>query len=340
MTDIDELVVRRPEGLYCAAGDFFIDPWRPVDRAVITHAHADHARGGHAHYLASAESHAVLLERLGDVSLQTLRWHERLRIGEVELSLHPAGHVLGAAQIRIGHPRLGTWVISGDYRLEADASCTPFEPVRCDVFVTESTFGLPVYRWPDASAEIERLRHWWAQNALAGHPSRLHAYSLGKAQRILAALGPPSGWPGPVVCHPAVERLNTAYRATGVALPETAAAAALSPADRRQALLIVPPSAAEGPVSRGFRSARDAVASGWMRIRGMRRRRGVDRGFIISDHADWPGLQTAIRASGASRVIVTHGYEAVMIRWLSEQGLQAGRFETSFGEAEAAGADS
>ncbi|MEZ5648968.1 MAG: ligase-associated DNA damage response exonuclease [Burkholderiaceae bacterium] len=339
MTVATDLVERRPEGLYCAPGDFYIDPWRPVTRAVITHAHADHARAGHAHYLASAQSRWVLRERLGDPSLQTLGWGETLRIGEVMLSLHPAGHVLGAAQVRIAHPRHGVWVVSGDYRVQADPSCAPFEPVRCDTFVTESTFGLPVYRWPSAEGEIERLHRWWSANAAQNLPSRLHAYSLGKAQRVLAALAALGGLPGTLSCHPAVERLNQAYRATGIALPDARALDDLGADERRRTLLIVPPAAADGAYARGLRGARDALASGWMRIRGIRRRRSVDLGLVISDHADWPGLQQAIRATGAGRVIVTHGYEAVMIRWLREQGLEAGRFDTPYRDDGEAGGD-
>ncbi|MEZ5659240.1 MAG: ligase-associated DNA damage response exonuclease [Burkholderiaceae bacterium] len=325
-----DLVVRRREGLYCAAGDFYIDPWARVGRAVITHAHADHARAGHAHYLCSAESRHVLHERLGPVSLQCLGWGEVLRIDEVELSLHPAGHILGAAQVRIAHPRLGTWVLSGDYRLQPDPTCTPFEPVRCDTFVTESTFGLPVYRWPSQEREIGRLLAWWQTNAAQRLPSRLQVYSLGKAQRVLAALSRHSQLPGRIVCHPAIERMNAAYAASGIELPATTSADALSADDRAGALLLLPPAAADGPLARSLRHARDALASGWMQIRGMRRRRAVDLGLVISDHADWPALQSAIRASGAQRVIVTHGYEAVMVRWLSEQGLHAGHFETAF----------
>jgi putative mRNA 3-end processing factor len=331
----DDLVVARPEGLYCPAGDFHIDPWRPVARAVITHAHADHARAGHAHYLAAAPGAQVLRARLGGIALQTLDYGEALAIGDTRVSLHPAGHVLGSAQVRIAH-RGRVWVVSGDYKLAPDATCTPFEPVRCDAFVTESTFGLPVYRWPAPSAVFADIDAWWRGNAAAGVPSVLFCYAFGKAQRILAGVDASIG---PIVCHGAVEALNTVYRACGVALPDTCRAnAELAPSQRARALVLAPPSAAGSPWMRRFAGARDAFASGWMRVRGTRRRRGLDRGFVLSDHADWPALQTAIRESGAAQVIVTHGFVPVMVRWLAGQGLDARAFDTEFGGEEGDGA--
>lgn len=341
-----DLIVRRPEGLYCPAGDFYIDPWRPVDRAVITHAHADHARRGHAHYLASAAGEGVLRARLGDINLQTLEYGVVVDHFGVRVSLHPAGHVLGSAQVRLEH-RGQVWVASGDYFVagEADdarednASCAPFEPVRCDVFITESTFGLPIYRWPAQRDTFAAINTWWAENAAAGRASLLLGYSFGKAQRLLMGVDASIG---PIVVHGAVEPLNRAYRAAGIALPATQVLAALRDktsdpvaADLKRALVIAPPSVQNSAWARRFGAdASDAFASGWMQLRGARRRRSVDRGFVLSDHADWPGLQRAIRATGAQRVIVTHGYEAVMVRWLREQGLEAGAFETEYGAEE------
>ena len=332
---LPDLVVERPEGLYCPPGDFFIDPWRPVERAVITHAHADHARPGHAHYLASAAGEGVLRARLGDITLQTLDWGEAVEHRGVRLSLHPAGHVLGSAQVRLEHGGR-TWVVSGDYKLQPDRTCTPFEPVRCDCFITESTFGLPVYRWaPDAQVMAE-VNTWWQANADAGRVSLLLGYSFGKAQRLLAGLDPSIG---PLRVHPAVEPLNAAYRAAGVALPEAAALAAPGKRLDRRSLVIAPPGAAGSAWAKGLGAHAEAFASGWMLLRGARRRRGVARGFVLSDHADWPGLQQAIGDSGCERVIVTHGDEAVMVRWLQERGLQAGAFRTEYGAegGEAAG---
>jgi len=321
------LLELRPQGLYCEAGDFYIDPWRPVPRAVITHAHADHARTGSGAYLASAEGEAVLRSRLGDITLECLRWGEPRRIGEVEVSLHPAGHVLGSAQVRIAH-RGEVWVVSGDYKTEADATCTPFEPVRCDTFVTESTFGLPVYRWQPQQELFAQVDAWWAANAAQNRPSVLYCYSLGKAQRILRGVDASIG---PIICHGAVEAINRAYRDSGVHLPPTQMVS--DSADREQfarALVLAPPSTAGSSWIRRFASASEAFASGWMLVRGARRRRAVDRGFVISDHADWPGLNAAIRATGAQRVLVTHGQVPVMVRWLREQGLDAQSLRTEF----------
>jgi len=341
----DDLIVLRPEGLYCPAGDFHIDPWRPVARAVLTHAHADHARAGHAAYLASAISEGVLRARLGDdIALQGLAYGETVHLQGVQVSLHPAGHVLGSAQVRVEH-RGRVWVASGDYfasgvRDDANPTCAPFEPLRCHCFITESTFGLPIYRWRSQASVQREINHWWQANAEAGRPSLLMGYAFGKSQRLLALLDPSIG---PIAAHGAVENLNAAYRAAGVALPPTQRIDALSRAELQRAIVLAPPSVQNSAWARRLGAdASDAFASGWMRLRGARRRRGVDRGFVLSDHADWPGLQRAIRATGAERVIVTHGYEAVMVRALQQQGLQAEAFATEYGddaiEADAPGA--
>jgi putative mRNA 3-end processing factor len=325
-----DLIVQRPEGLYCPPGDFFIDPWRPVSRAVITHAHADHARAGHGHYLAAAAAAGVLRARLGDIPLQTLAYGETIEHHGVRLSLHPAGHVLGSAQVRLEH-RGQVWVASGDYFVcgagDDNPTCAPFEPVACHCFVTESTFGLPVYRLRPQREVFADIDRWWRANAEAGRASLLMGYSFGKAQRILAGV---DAGIGPIVIHGAVEPLNEAYRAAGVALPPTHRADALDKAALARALVIAPPSVQGSPWVRRFGDCADAFASGWMQLRGARRQRAVDRGFVLSDHADWPGLQQAIAATGASRVIVTHGYEATMVRWLQEQGLDAGAFQTDY----------
>jgi putative mRNA 3-end processing factor len=330
---VEDLVVLRPEGLYCPPGDFYIDPWRPVERAVITHAHADHARSGHGHYLAAAPGAGVLRARLGDITLQALAYGEVVEQRGVRVSLHPAGHVLGSAQVRVEH-RGQVWVASGDYFVSGagddNPSCAPFEAVRCDCFITESTFGLPIYRWQPQRALYAEIDDWWRSNAAAGRPSLLLGYSFGKAQRVLAGVDPSIG---PIVVHGAVEPLNRAYREAGIALPATRLVSEVTDkADFKTALVIAPPSVQGSAWSRRFADASDAFASGWMAVRGARRRRGVDRGFVLSDHADWPGLQGAIAATGASRVIVTHGYEAVMVRWLQEQGLEAGAFATEYGD--------
>jgi putative mRNA 3-end processing factor len=329
----DDLVIERPEGLYCPPGDFYIDPWRPVHRAVITHAHADHARRGHAHYLAAAQAEGVLRSRLGDIALQTLPYGEAVEHHGVRVSLHPAGHVLGSAQVRLEHAGR-VWVASGDYFVsgvgDGNSTCAPFEPVRCDCFITESTFGLPIYRWLPQKDVFADINAWWRRNAEAGRASLLMAYSFGKAQRILAGVDASIG---PIVVHGAVEPLNRAYRAAGVALPATQFVTEVSDkASLKRALVVAPPSVSGSAWAARFGDYSDAFASGWMQLRGARRRRAVDRGFVLSDHADWPGLQRAIVATGAGRVIVTHGYEAVMVRWLQQQGLQAGSFHTEYGD--------
>jgi putative mRNA 3-end processing factor len=334
MASDEDLIVLRPEGLYCPAGDFHIDPWRPVARAVLTHAHADHARSGHGANLATAVSEGVLRTRLGaGIALQGLAYGEAVDMDGVRVSLHPAGHVLGSAQVRVEH-RGQVWVASGDYfasGVEADvnATCAPFEPVRCDCFITESTFGLPIYRWQAQREVLAEINAWWQGNADAGRASLLLGYSFGKAQRLLAGLDPSIG---PIVCHGAVEAMNEAYRAAGVALPATHRIDDVPRDALKRALAIAPPAVQGSAWSRRLGEHSDAFASGWMQLRGARRRQGVDRGFVLSDHADWPGLQRAIAATGAARVIVTHGYEAVMVRWLTQQGLQAGSFETAYGD--------
>ena len=333
MTASADLLVQRPEGLYCPAGDFYIDPWRPVERAVITHAHADHARRGHAHYLAAAPAEGVLRSRLGEITLQTLPYGQAIDHFGVRVSLHPAGHVLGSAQVRLEHGGQ-VWVASGDYLVagaehdarEDNATCAPFEPVACHTFITESTFGLPIYRWQAQRELFAEVNAWWQTNADAQRASLLLGYSFGKAQRLL--MGVDAGI-GPIIVHGAVEPLNRAYREAGVALPPTLLATDVTDKSVfRRALVIAPPSVKNSVWARRFGDASDAFASGWMQLRGARRRRSVDRGFVLSDHADWPGLQRAIRATGAQRVIVTHGYEDVMVRWLREQGLEAGSFQT------------
>ncbi|QTN45644.1 ligase-associated DNA damage response exonuclease [Ectopseudomonas mendocina] len=326
-----DLVVARPEGLYCPPGDFYIDPWRPVERAVITHAHGDHARRGNGRYLAAAPGAGILRSRLGeDISLQTLAYGERVDHHGVTLSFHPAGHVLGSAQVRLEYQG-EVWVASGDYKVEPDGTCAPFEPVRCHTFITESTFGLPIYRWPSQAEIFAGIDAWWRANAAAGKASVLFAYSFGKAQRILHGIDSSIG---PILVHGAVEPLNEVYRAGGVHLPPTRYAGDIARNDPllRQALIIAPPSAGGSTWMRRFGDYSDAFASGWMLLRGTRRRRGVDRGFALSDHADWPGLLWAIEQTGAERVMVTHGQVNVLVRHLREQGLDARAFQTEYGD--------
>lgn len=328
MNNFRPVLTLSDRGLYCPAGDFYVDPWRPVDRAVITHAHADHARSGSQHYLAAEDGRTVLRARLGaQANIETIEYHEPMTFNGVRVSLHPAGHILGSAQVRIEH-RGEVWVVTGDYKVEGDATCAPFEPVRCHTLITESTFGLPIYRWLDQQNVFAGIDAWWRGNQQAGKTSVIFAYALGKAQRILAGVDERIG---PIYTHGAVEKLNAVYRDAGVRLPATThAGTAAKGQDRSQALIVAPPSAQGTPWMRKFGRISAAFASGWMQIRGARRRRAVDRGFVLSDHADWPGLLSAIKASGAERVLVTHGYADVLARWAREQGLDADTLRTEF----------
>jgi putative mRNA 3-end processing factor len=314
----------RDAGLYCPAGDFFIDPVLPAGRAVITHAHSDHAAPGSRAYLAARPGEALLRARMGsDAAIQSLPYGERLSIGGVTLSLHPAGHISGSAQVRL-EAGGEIWVVSGDYKLAADPTCEAFEPLRCHTFVTESTFALPIFRWPDAADVTTAIESWWRANREAGKPSLLLSYPLGKAQRVLASIDSSIG---PIYCHGAVERYNRLYREQGIALPPSTELE-----DYTGALIVGPPSAHNSPWTRRFGTASTAFVSGWMLIRGTRRRRSLDRGFVLSDHADWPALLRAIDETGAETVWVTHGYRAPLVRWLEEHGRNALDVETKLVE--------
>ena len=328
-----DLVIARPEGLFCPPGNFYIDPWRPVDRAVITHGHSDHARPGNGHYLTATTGAPILQKRLGaDITLQTLAYGQTITHHGVTLSLYPAGHVLGSAQVRLEYQG-EVWVASGDYKLEDDGTCAPFEPVRCHTFITESTFGLPIYRWIPQPELFADINAWWQNNAANQRTSVIFCYALGKAQRLLSGLDPAIG---PIIAHGAMAPLNQIYRDAGVHLPATHASSELSDSSPiGRSMVLAPPSAQGTPWMKRYGDYADGFASGWMHLRGTRRRRGVDRGFVMSDHADWPGLQQAITATSAQRVFVTHGQVEVMVRWLTEQGLQAQGFVTEYGNEEA-----
>jgi putative mRNA 3-end processing factor len=324
-----DLIVPRPEGLYCPPGDFYVDPWRPVSRAVITHGHSDHARSGSESYLCHHDSIPILRRRLGDASLHGVGYGDTVDRSGVKVSLHPAGHILGSAQIRMEY-RGEVWVASGDYKFEADGTCAAFAPVRCDAFITESTFGQPIYHWRPQQQIHDEINRWWRENAEQGRASVVFAYSLGKAQRILRHLDPEIG---PIVCHGAIEPFNAIYREQGVALPTTHVVSdGLTKKQLARALVLAPPSAAHSPWLKRFGGHSDAFASGWMQVRGNRRRRGVDQGFALSDHADWPGLLQAIAATGATRVFATHGGVAPLVRYLQETGLDAQGIAAEYGD--------
>ncbi|WP_239479574.1 ligase-associated DNA damage response exonuclease [Actibacterium sp. 188UL27-1] len=314
-------------GIYCAAGDFYIDPWRPVENALITHGHADHARWGHDKYLCAEGTAPVMRHRLGDIRLSTLPYGASQQIGAAKISFHPAGHVPGSAQIRV---EVGgeVWVVSGDYKVVPDGLSEPFEPIRCHAFITECTFGLPIFTWDSPAAVADQINGWWRGNVDQGKTSVIGAYALGKAQRILASVDPGIG---PILTHGAVEGTNAVLRGQGYTLPDTVQVTADTNAkDYPGALVVAPPAALGTPWMRRFGASSTAFASGWMRLRGVRRRRAADRGFVMSDHADWPGLNTAIAETGAERIFVTHGYTSVFRRWLEDQGYDAQIVETEF----------
>lgn len=314
-------------GIYCSAGDFFIDPWRPVDRALITHGHADHARPGHARYLATEAAAPVMRHRLGAITVDTIGYGETRRIGNASVSFHPAGHVPGSAQIRV-EVAGEVWVVSGDYKLEVDGLSEAFEPVPCHAFISECTFGLPVFRWDPQPDVMAAVNAWWAGCAAAGKTAVLGAYALGKAQRLLAHLNPDQG---PILTHGAVEATNSVLRGQGIDLPDTVQVTAeITAKTHPGAIVLAPPSALGTPWMKRFGAVETGFASGWMRLRGVRRRRAADRGFVMSDHADWAGLNTAIAETGAEKIFVTHGYTSVFRRWLETQGYDAQIVETEF----------
>jgi len=320
-----DLLTVTKQGLYCPAGDFHIDPWKKVDRAVVTHGHSDHATRGHGSYLCAKSSVPILKNRLGKkISVTGQAFGEPIDINGVTVSLHPAGHVMGSAQIRVEHGG-EVWVASGDYKLEDDGISGAFEPVVCDTFITESTFGLPIYRWEPQETVAAEINAWWQANQESGITSVIYTYSLGKAQRIQHAVDQSIG---PTFAYHTVEDMNAAYADEGIVLPETS-----TPRSDSGGLVIAPPSADGTDWLRQFGDCSTAFVSGWNRVK--KRRWGkFDRGFVMSDHVDWPGMLSAIRQSEAKRVLVTHGYSRQTVRYLRENGWDADGLETHYeGEA-------
>lgn len=320
--------------IYCPDADIHIDPWKPVDRAVITHAHSDHAKPGCKHYLAHKDSESILRLRLGDdISLQTVEYGETFTINGVKFSLHPAGHIIGSAQVRVEHEGK-IWVASGDYKLQNDLVCAPFEPVKCDVFITESTFGLPIYKWKAQQEVIGEIREWWKQNIIKEKASVLMGYSLGKMQRLIKNLLP---FEGKVFAHGAIFNVNEHLRNAGFDLPYIPPV--WGETDKkpfRGALILAPSGAMNSPWIKRFEPYSTGYCSGWMAIRGAKNRLSVDRGFVMSDHADWSELNIAVKETGAEKVYVTHGYTDVFSKWLNEQGIDSAEVKTMYGDDELA----
>jgi putative mRNA 3-end processing factor len=322
------LITVRQEGLYCEPGEFYIDPWKPVDCALITHAHSDHARSGSRQYYATQISEGILRKRLGqETPLQGVEYGEKIKLGQTWVSFHPAGHVLGSAQIRV---ECGdeVWVVSGDYKRCADPTCDPFEVIPCDSFITEATFGLPIYRWNSGAETCREIYQWWQEDS--ERPSLLFCYAFGKAQRILSELRQFTD--KPVYVHGAIHVLTEIYREVGVPMVETVPASEM-PRDYKFKgdLVLAPPSAHRSSWMKRFPQPQTAFASGWMAVRGARRRRGYERGFVLSDHADWPGLVKTVQQMQAKTIYVTHGQVEVLSRYLTEvEGLNSLPLKTLF----------
>lgn len=318
-----ELLQLKESGLYCPPGDFYIDPIKEVKKAVITHGHGDHARTGMSEYISVPEAESILRKRLGDIDLTTHPYGEVFEMGEVKVSFHPAGHIMGSCQVRIEYQN-EVWVFTGDFKREPDPTCAPFEVVPCDVFISEATFSLPVYRWPDFDGEIRQVFDWWMKNREEGMNSVLCCYALGKAQRLIAglrALTDETIW-----VHGTIDEVNRCYEANGMSwenvkkVPLTSEGAAEKITG---SMIICPPSALGSSWAKRISPKRVAFASGWMRLRGNRRRKGYERGFVVSDHADWPSLIRTVKETGCKRVYFTHGHTDAIVTYLRAQGMEA-----------------
>lgn len=319
------------KGLCCPAGGFYIDPWKPVDKAVITHAHSDHARYGSASYLCHTYTKPLLDLRLGAGTYQTIEWGETINMNGVKVSFHPAGHVIGSSQIRIEHNG-EVWVASGDYKVVNDGLSGEFEPVKCDTFITESTFGLPIYKWKTPAQINENIQGWIRKNQQDGKTSVMIAYSLGKAQRVLRAVEHVTD---KIYVHGAIYNVHQALINAGWQLPQVKRVTAETSKDELKGSVVIAPPSADGSLwMKKFGSYSIGVCSGWMQVRGNARRKNVDAGFIMSDHADWDGLLQAIRATEATKVFVTHGFTAAFSRYLNEIGIESAEVKTEYGNDE------
>lgn len=317
----------RPEGIYCSQGDFYIDPWRPVDKALITHGHADHARFGSKKYLCTDIAAPVIRHRLGNVVIETIPYEKELSLNGVSVSFYPAGHVPGSAQILI-EIKGERWVVSGDYKVVDDGLSTPFKPIKCHSFISECTFGLPAFNWLAQEQVFKEINSWWHQCISDGLTPILAAYGLGKAQRLIAGLDTNIG---PILTHGAIEKTNQIMRDQKIAIQETfLVTSKLDLANFKNAIVLAPPSALSTSWVKKFGKISTGYASGWMAIRGIKRRRAADKGFVISDHADWNGLNLAIKETEAEKIFVTHGYTDSFSKWLQFKGLNASVVKTEF----------
>lgn len=319
------------KGFYCRQGDFYIDPWKPVDNAVITHAHSDHARWGSKSYLCHHHCKPLLQLRLGDNHYQSVEWNEPVYHNGVKISLHPAGHVIGSSQVRVEYNG-EIWVASGDYKTTDDGISGAFEPVKCHVFITECTFGLPIYHWKPQDEMYSDIGQWILNNQEQQRSSILLGYSLGKAQRIIEAAAAVSD---KLFAHGAIHNVQQVLLANGHRLAAVERITAETPKEAlRNSVIIAPPGADGTPWMKRFQPYHTALCSGWMQVRGHYRRNNVDAGFALSDHADWKGLLAAVKATGAEKVYSTHGFQSAFSRYLQESGLEAAEVKTAFGTEE------
>jgi putative mRNA 3-end processing factor len=319
------------KGLCCPQGQFYVDPWKPVPRAVITHAHSDHARLGNQYYLCHHDTKPLLQLRLGDNNYESIGWNETIFMNGVQVSLHPAGHMIGSSQIRIEYQG-EVWVVSGDYKTEDDGISSAFEPVRCNTFITESTFGLPIYNWKLQSEIYQNIKDWIIENCEEEKTSVLIAYSLGKAQRLLHPIVETGK---KIFLHGAIWNAHQALLKAGWQLPEVERVWQDAPKDIYKGQVVIAPSSAESsPWIKRFTPYAIGICSGWMQVRGNVRRKNADAGFVLSDHADWKGLLQTIRATGAEKVFVTHGFQSAFSRYLNETGIEAAEVKTEYGGEE------
>jgi putative mRNA 3-end processing factor len=308
-----------PKGIYCEQADVYLDPWKPVNKAIISHGHADHSRWGHQQYITHHKNIPIVQHRLGDVNISGKDWGETFTINNVKFSLHPAGHIVGSSQIRVEH-KGEVWVFTGDYKIEDDGLTTPFELVKCHTFITECTFGLPAFQWRPQKEVFNDINQWWAQNKSEGKTSVLFGYSLGKAQRLLKHLDTSIG---KIYTHGAVENMTEVLRPL-VDLPSTHLITKDTKKDELLGNIVVAPPSAHGSTwIRKMVPYVTATASGWMAFRGARRRRAIDKGFVLSDHCDWSGLLKTVEATGAEKIICTHGYTDIFSKYLQELGYDA-----------------